>query len=482
MLLGPCKVVTQEQRNLICKSIDVVLEEDDLLGRERLAGQLVAELLLNDSAPVIAYRGKYRWVQEFEQIRLAEPMEAKTAIREQGVYLITGGLGRIGLLLAEFLARNCRARLILMGRSGLPSRQEWVNWLDRHGPADRISRKIQKVQQLEEMGSEVMVLAANIADKEQVRAGISDACQRFGGINGVFHGAGVVDRQGFSFIPDVGKAQCEMHFQPKVHGVLVLDDVLRDKKLDFCVLISSLSSVLGGLGFAAYSGANHFLDAFAQSRSRLGGTPWISVNWDGWRNDEAGESKKIDTTIAEFSLAPAEGIEVFRRILGETAFSQVIVSTGNLNWRLDMWVRPQPPLERTASLGSEEASQSHARPKMRTDYVAPQNETERAVTSIWEELLGIERVGIHDNFFELGGHSLLGTQVISRLRKVFGVELGLRGLYDAPTVAAMAEIISKRKVERDRSEEALLQQEIEGLSDDEVEAELARRGEGSAGR
>ena len=115
-------------------------------------------------------------------------------------------------------------------------------------------------------------------------------------------------------------------------------------------------------------------------------------------------------------------------------------------------------------------------------FIGPRNETERLVASIWQQLLGIQKVGVDDNFFDMGGHSLWGPRFLSRLRKVFGVEVGLRSLYDAPTVAAMSEIISKQKVEQVKSEEALLQQEINGLSDDEVEAELARRGRGLPGR
>ena len=481
MLLGPCKVITQEHRNLVCKSIDVDSGDLQKAGRERLVGQLGAELLSDDSEPVIAYRGAYRWFRGFEQIRLDESLETKARLRERGVYLITGGLGKIGFLLAQFLAKNYRARLILMGRSGVPRREEWVNWVDQHGPKDDISRRIEKVQELEKMGSDVMVLAANVAEREEVGAGITAAIERFGEINGVFHGAGAAGRQGFNFVADVTKAECELHFQPKVGGLLVLEEALRDKKLDFVVLMSSLSTVLGGLRFAAYAGANHFMDAFAQNRRRVGGIPWISVNWDGWRDDQAGESSTMSGTPAEFSFTPAEGIAACRRILGQTALSQIMVSTGDLNWRLEMSARSETS-ESAAASPSTEASPSHARPDLQTDYVPAQNETERVVAGIWEGLLGIEKVGIHDDFFELGGHSLMGTQVLSRLRKIFGVELGLRNLYDAPTVAAMAETISKRKVEQDRCEEASVQQEIEGLNDDEVEAELARREEVGGGQ
>ena len=78
-------------------------------------------------------------------------------LRKGGVYLITGGLGRIGLVLAEYLARTVRAKLILMGRSAFPGRDEWEQWLATHGEEDRVSRRIRKVQAIEELGAEVLI-------------------------------------------------------------------------------------------------------------------------------------------------------------------------------------------------------------------------------------------------------------------------------------------------------------------------------------
>ena len=75
-------------------------------------------------------------------------------------------------------------------------------------------------------------------------------------------------------------------------------------------------------------------------------------------------------------------------------------------------------------------------------YVAPRTPIEELTASIWQQVLGLEQVGIHDNFFELGGHSLLATQVVSRLRQTFSVELPLRALFESPTVEALAERIS----------------------------------------
>src|SRR5262249_36941072 len=124
---------------------------------------------------------------------------------------------------------------------------------------------------------------------------------------------------------------------------------------------------------------------------------------------------------------------------------------------------------------ASKVSPGHSRPTVRTAYVAPASEIERQIAAMWQELLGIEQVGIHDNFFELGGHSLMGTQLMTRLRKVFRADLALRNLFEAATVGGVAESIQSRQ----QDAAAVLQQRLEGvvgnLSDEEVEAELSRR-------
>ena len=118
---------------------------------------------------------------------------------------------------------------------------------------------------------------------------------------------------------------------------------------------------------------------------------------------------------------------------------------------------------------------------MKSAVVAPRNETEKLLAGLWQELLGMEEVGVHDNFFDLGGESLLGTRLISRLRKAFDVEVTLRTLYEASTVAAMAETISQRQLDREILEETEVLREMEQLSEDEIEAELSRREQAAIG-
>ncbi len=119
----------------------------------------------------------------------------------------------------------------------------------------------------------------------------------------------------------------------------------------------------------------------------------------------------------------------------------------------------------------EATSTLYARPEGLPTYIPPENELERTIAEIWQELLGIELIGIHDNFFELGGHSLLATQLMSRLRTLFEIQIEVRALFTAPTVIEFAEAVAQHLAEQIDSD---LLAELEQLTDEEVRATLAR--------
>jgi len=442
-LLGPVKVIPQEYSNITCRSIDIVLPSLGSWQQEKLTEQLLTELRIPTSEQLIAYRGNHRWVQTFEPVRLDKSVEETPRLREAGVYLITGGLGGIGLVLAKHLAKTVSAKLILTGRSALPARQEWDSWLATHDETDNISRKILKVQELEELGAEVLVISADVANLEQMTDAIAQAQQQFGALHGVIHAAGVLGEKSFGAIAWTNKIECEQQFQSKIYGLLVLEKVLQNQELDFCLLMSSLSSILGGLGFAAYGAANLFMDALIYQHNQTNSIPWLSVNWDAWQVElEQKESAFNRTSLAEFVLTPEEGIKAFQRILSRGDFyHQIVISTGDLQWRLRQWINPKFTGERTA----DKKTSLHPRPDLHNTYVPPRNETEQQLVDIWQQVLGIEQVGIHDNLFELGGDSLRAIQVISQLRKKLHIELSVNSMFEKPTVAESAQYIENTR-------------------------------------
>ncbi|WP_407884225.1 SDR family NAD(P)-dependent oxidoreductase [Scytonema sp. NUACC26] len=445
-LLGPCKVIPQEYPHIRCCSIDIVIPESGIW-EDKLIDRILSEFSAKSPNLVVAYRGNHRWVQSFELVQLDESVERTPQLRSQGVYLITGGLGGIGLVLAEYLARTVQARLILIGRSGLPDKNEWEQWIATHDDQDDITRKIAKVQLMEKLGAEVLVKKADVANVEQMQAAIAQIYEKFGEIHGVIHAAGITGKESVSSIQEIDLARCEQQFQPKVHGLFVLKKVLEGKTLDFCILTSSLSTVLGGLGYAAYSAANLFMDAFAYKCNQINAMPWISVNWDGWKFEEE-QNIAFETTLAKLAITSNEGVEVFQHVLSTyAAASQIVISTGNLQARIDQWIKLES-LQNTKSSKKVDSSSLHLRPNRHNAYVAPSNEIEQTITDIWQELFGIEQIGIYDDFFEIGGHSLLATQFISQLRTTFCVELPLSSLFETTTIAKLAELIEEMLIEK----------------------------------
>jgi acyl transferase domain-containing protein len=476
-VLAPCIVIPQEYPHITCRNIDVVTRSSGNGTGARLIEQLLAEFMAENSDTVVAYRGGHRWVQTFEEVRLEKDADGSSPLRENGVYLITGGLGGVGLVLARHLARSVRARLVLVGRTALPDRQDWVEWLSSHTDDDEVGQKIRGVRELEDEGAEVLTLSADVSDLTQMKEVVQSTLERFGALHGVIHAAGLTANNAFQPIQESTRQICERHFQPKAHGLMVLDEALSDIPVDFCLLLSSLSSILGGLGFVAYAAANIFMDAYAEGRVARGPARWTSVNWDGW---QLWEGDQTSSELAELAILPEEGADAFERILSRDRVSQIVVSTGNLQARINRWVKLESLREMEDS-GAVELSAAHARPELGNTFVAPRNEAERAIADTWQKLLGIAQVGVYDNFFELGGHSLLALQIVARLRDAFQVEVPVRDLFDAPTIAELAERVEQTRHVAEREVEQIDEalRLVEQLSEDEIEALLA--GQESAG-
>ncbi|MBE9034042.1 type I polyketide synthase [aff. Roholtiella sp. LEGE 12411] len=457
-IIGACKVIPQEYQNISCRLVDILLPTST---SEDFLEQLLPELTAESEDSIIAYRNNYRWVQRFEPVALQAATEDKIRLRQKGVYLITGGMGGIGLVLAEYLAKTVQAKLVLLGRS-LPCENE-------------------KIKQLEALGAEVLVLAADVTNYEQMQSAIAQSLERFGTIHGVIHTAGIA---GAGMIQLKTPEIAEKVFAPKIQGTLTLNNVLKNINLDFLVLCSSLSSIQGGFGQVDYCAANTFLDAFAHWNTATNNKFTVAINWDAWQQVGMAVNTSVPDEIKSWreenlknAILPAEGADCFSRILA-TSLPQFIVSTQDLQLKteqlnqlilsLSLAQKPVNSCQVTAS--------RHSRTLQENTYIAPSNEIEQTIANIWEELIGIEKVGIHDNFFELGGHSLLAVQTISRLREAFQVELPLRTLlFDAPTISELANVIVEKQPQSEELNEiAKLLAEVENLSLEELDKQLAQ--------
>jgi len=437
-LVGALKVIPQEYPNVKCQLIDLDPAADPAGCGDAIRNELVAA----DAGTVVAYRGATRWLQTFEPVRLPAPPAAVARLVAQGTYLITGGLGNIGTAIAEFLAGEYQANLVLVARTPLPGPAAWDAFLENAPPGDDVARKIRSVRRLEALGGRVLMLAADVADPVRMHEVVALAEQTFGPVRGVIHTAGAVHVDAFSPIGAQQPSHCATHFTPKVQGTLVLRDVLRDKNPDFVLLTSSLSSVLGGIGLSAYAAANHFQDTLCRSQ-RAAGKPWISLNWADWAGWEKDvKDIAISAEALQLNISADEGIETLRRVLhGAGHEPQVVISSGDLAQRLNKWVyRTEDGEEGRPSVP---AAAAQHKPGVSNDYAAPEGEAEAGLVTLWEELLGFQGIGATDDFMELGGDSLKSIIMLSRVHKSSQVTIPLEDFFRNRTIRAIAGMMQR---------------------------------------
>jgi acyl transferase domain-containing protein/acyl carrier protein len=419
-VLAACTVIPQEYPNIRCRSIDIDLEDANL---ERLARQLISELTVPSGDPVVAYRGTHRWTRTFEAVQFGE--SAPVHLRQQGVYLIVGS-GKVSLTLAESLMHTVQAGV------------EWVRETD-------------------------------LRDVDQMRGVLRAIKTRFGRIHGVFY-TGIVDAQEPRLpIGEASRAEMSRRFQNTLRPLFLLEEALREQKLDFCVLMSTLSTVLGGPGLSCAAAQGVFADAFAARQNQNQSVPWISIDWDVWQfpDDNIGN-------LANAGVTPDEAMEVLSRVLGHHLFTPVIVSTTDLHARIARWINPRPARDKEEQVTSVSSS-AHARPNLAVSFVAPRNELESTLVAIWQSLLGIEGIGIDDNLFDLGGDSLLAIQIISRVRETLHTEIALRSIFETPTIAGLVASIEQQQQDVASQLDTVneLVDLVEQLSEDELRTLIA---------
>ncbi|QSQ16100.1 SDR family oxidoreductase [Myxococcus landrumensis] len=467
-LLGPCKVIPQEQEHVTTRCIDLMAPEPRSAGVEQVAERLLSELSQRSKDAVVAWRGNLRFAQALSPLRLEPSGDAPAPLREQGVYLITGGLGGVGLMLADHLARTFKARLALLGRTAMPAPSEWDGYLATHAKDDAMAQRILRVRELEQAGAQVMVVHADVANAEQLEAAVAQVEARFGALNGVLHCAGVTHGSSlYNPLTDIGRNESETQFGPKVYGTYALEKVLSRRAADFVLLFSSNAAVLGGLGYLTYASSNLFMDAFAQARAGHTGTRWVSASWDPW--PEETKHTNVRTSMDQYAMTPREGAEAVQRLVTLGVDGHVVVATGDLAQRWRLWIQrdTSKPAQGTRAAGKPRRS--------KTPFVAPATDLEKQLASLWQEILGVDSVGLNDNFFDLGGHSLLATRVAGRLRTQFNFDIPLAKLFEAATVSALAKLVADHQASLEDAASQAALDELANLSDEEIEAELARR-------
>jgi polyketide synthase PksJ len=453
MLSSLAIVLQQELPQMSCCCVDLPLNSPNC------AQHLIDETLNVTDSPIVAYRGQYRWLPQYQTIdHHSMDSEPPTIIAGQ-TYVVVGDFA-----------------------TGLGS--FWVTWLQAQGAV--VAAISDRSQPWESAHPDTVQLTANLTDPQSLEATLRQVNADLGQITGIFYSTPMSQPESMAEISVIATSHWETVSQTKIHWLQTLIETVEslsaESSIAFCCVQSSLSSSLGGISLAAYATANAAIDSLVQQQLQSSSTDWYSVNWDHYSADS--DYDLADTEIAQRFAAQSLSAQAIHHAtarilqLGEQASiakTSIIVAKGDFHQRRQTWVQSQRPLTTNQPLTI--ASSQHNRPNLTSPYIAPRDTIEQAVAEIWQELLGIQSIGVEDSFFDLGGHSLLAVQTISRIRDRFGVDLAMRSLlYESPTIAGVAAVIRvAMPSEQDVDTVEALLAEIQNMPPEAIE--LALQGE-----
>ena len=404
-------------RSLGLESRTVAIKTVSIPDIQKIAVLSIPRILAMEDVE-IRFRGDRYLVRAIEESIPDDASDPIGPLKENGVYLLTGGAGGLGFVFAEHLAKQVKAKLILTGRSPLGD------------------EKALKIEALRGLGSEVIYIQADVSRQEAAHALIAQARSRFNRINGVIHCAGIV-RDNLIINKPVDDLSAVM--APKVFGTLHMDAATKDEPLDFFVLFSSVSAVTGNMGQADYAYANSFMDHFVSVREqsrresrRTGKT--ISINWPLWR--EGG--MRVDAQT-EIFLAQTAGMKPLNRMSGLNAFSLCLASSHN-RWMVAAGNRGQI---RRALIGKPDHAGLN-RPDAgvrKTDFLSALG---KDVLSIASDILKIDVQDIdwNEDIGEYGFDSISFTEFANRINRQFRLDITPAVFFELPSIGAFTEFLA----------------------------------------
>lgn len=426
-LWGLGRVIALEHPELRCTRVDLEA------GKE--VESLLQTLPIPDREDQIAWRQSVRYVPRL--VRHLEAPVKNTIVREDGSYLITGGLGALGLKVAQGLVEQGARHLVLTGRSG----------------ASEAAKR--SIAQLEKMGAQVLVVAADISHPADVTRLLQTIQTSFAPLAGVIHAAGILDD---GVLTQLTWHRFRQVMAAKVDGAWNLHQQTRDLPLDLFVCFSSISSVLGNAGQGNYAAANAFLDALAHHRRALG-LPSLTVNWGPWAEVgmAANLSRQASQRMAAEGLgqiAPKQGLDVLATLLGQGATQ---VSAICLNWakfihKFPADAYPVVLSELAAALPKSETSASIAvlspeQLKQQIQQGTPEERQTAVVTYLQHpigQLLGLPATESPETdrpLAELGLDSLVSIQLRNRIKTELQVEVPMREFLGNTTITRLARAV-----------------------------------------
>lgn len=416
-----------------------LLDLDPAEGTAASAERIVDLVVEPDEEDQVAFRDGRRHVPRL--VRAPAP-DLSLGIRGDGAYLVTGGLGGLGLKIARWLVEQGARHLVLLGRHGLPPRETWATV----PPADEVARRTVAVTALEALGARLDVVATDVADRVAMTALFASFGSGRPALRGIVHAAAHVQAEPLS---ETTLAALAAVLAPKAAGAWLLHELSRDLPLDFFVLFSSTTALLGSSRLGHYAAANQFLDALAHHR-RTEGRPALSVNWGTWDEMRAA-SEDERRAFTQGGLLPMRSEDALAMLGRLAAGSAVQATVAAVDWEsliaLYEVKRPRPFLAElrsrpTAALGAP------ARPRpvelrARLEAAPPEGRRELVLDHVRgaaAAVLGLDpgRVDLEQGLFDMGMDSLMAVDLKARLEAATGQRLPSTLTFNYPTVTALA--------------------------------------------
>lgn len=428
-ILGPCKVIPQEHVNIKMKLLDVEAKHIPALNLVNEASDFSKTCFKDE----VALRAKFRWVQKLQASNLQQTAINKR-LKQNATYIITGGLGGLGLTIAEYLATNYKANIVLISRNKTLDEDMWQDFLEDPKNAQHADyTKISKLFNIKTYAQSLSIQNISVTDRQEVAKTIREIKHKHEQINGVIHAAGIAGKGVFELksLDEYSKV-----LAPKLLGTENLLNALVNEKLDFFALFSSTTAITGFPGQIDYCSANRILDAYVHKAATTftHDVFCTTINWQAWREvGMAADSESMLIALDETnSIAPEYGCELFNKIINGDE-PQVIISSADLNYYDPKNLSLAPQIQ-TVKLtnNNHEQQMSH---------------TIQGLLDIWRNILGISKIAIDDDFYELGGNSLLAISLIAKIRARFNINIPSTTLFKERTISALAKTIESYKHE-----------------------------------
>lgn len=389
------------------------------------------------------YRNNRKFIEKHRKVNVSDNSQISL---ENGTYIITGGLGYFGLDIAQLISEKAsKARIVLIGRSLFPPKEEWAKIIQEKGENHGLSKKIIRLQQMESNGSEVCVESINVKNA----ADLKKIYELYGSdLIGVIHAAGVVES---SILDRKDIRSFDTLFDAKVWGSINIVKESLNYNPKFVILCSSMNSMIGGLGQADNTASTSFVDYFAKYCRNQGLKNVFAINWGAVNQTRRREFESLvefrDLSEEHFKnrMTDGERFTVFERLLKCGArWHKIIISTIELNAVLENWNK----VSTVTSLIKDRKISYKKRADISnlccSEIIMPRNQYEEFLCNCFSDILGIDQISVDDNFFELGGHSLSAIRLSEKIKNKFGLGLHAMFIYEYPRLLDLAMFIREQ--------------------------------------